>query len=285
MFGKVLFPTDFSEKAKTELSCLTSIPGIREIILFHVIKHLAIPMGAEIIEDLAAQSVKVYLTEAKTYIKTLNPSIRVTLEETTSTDIPGSILEKAEEHHADLIIIHGNIKTILACTLLSCVSTKVLCRTSKINIMIIPDRLVKDLDGKIYEKFCPMIFSRILCPTDFSDLSLKAVALAGTMRSAGEIILLHVAEEGVSGDAATAAEVQIRAACDNLIKQGVRARTVVVTGKPDAGILRIAQREDVSLIWMSTAAKGCLYDFFYGSLVHDVIMNAARPVIVIRPDQ
>ena len=45
MFEKILFPTDFSEEAKTELSCITSIPGIREIILFHVIKHYAIPMG------------------------------------------------------------------------------------------------------------------------------------------------------------------------------------------------------------------------------------------------
>jgi hypothetical protein len=48
MFEKILFPTDFSEDANNELSCITSIPGIREIILFHVIKHYAIPMGAEI---------------------------------------------------------------------------------------------------------------------------------------------------------------------------------------------------------------------------------------------
>src|SRR5512137_3228602 len=102
MFKKILFPTDFSEEAKTELSCITSIPGIREIILFHVIKVHPVPMGTEVIEGIAVQTAKIYLQKAKTYVATLNPDIRVTFEETTSTDIPETILDKAEEHRVDL---------------------------------------------------------------------------------------------------------------------------------------------------------------------------------------
>ena len=286
MFEKILFPTDFSEDANNELSCITSIPGIQEIILFHVIKHYAIPMGAEIIEDLAVQAAEVYLQKAKTYIKTLNPAIRVTLQETTSTDITGAILDAAEKNGVNLIVIHANIKGIMTGVLLSCVSSKVLCRISKINVMIMPNKLVGDLTSKTYEKYCPMIFSRILCPTNFSEFSVKTTTLAATMHGVGEIILLHVVQKGEAGndreEAVKTAELRIKAICDELPVKGIRTRTIVVTGKPEREIPRIAQEEDVSVIWMRSAAKGCLHDFFFGSLVHDVVMHSKRPVIVIR---
>jgi nucleotide-binding universal stress UspA family protein len=286
MFEKIIFPTDFSKPARTELNCITSIPGIREIILLHVIQQYAIPIGVDTIENLELETTEVYLHEAKAYIASLNPAIRVILEETIATDITGAILKKAEEHHAGLIVIHAHIKGIIAGVLLNSVSSKVLCRISKINIMIMPNTLVRSLTGKTYEKFCPMIFSRILCPTNFSKFSEKTAALVSTIKDMGEIILLHVVQKGEEkGDhelALTTAEQRIHAICDRLSAQGIDARTIVVTGKPEIEITRVAQGEDVSLIWMRSAAQGCLHDFFFGSMVHDVVMNATRPVIVIR---
>lgn len=280
MFKRILFPTDFSEEAKTELSCITSIPGIEEMILFHVIRAHPMPMA----ESLAVQAAGNYLLNAEACIAALNPEIRVTLEEKTSTDITGAIIEKAEEHRVGLIVIHATMKGTMTGLLLSHVSSKVLCRTSKINVMIMPDKLVDALTGKTYEKYCPMIFSRILCPTNFSEFSVKTSALAGTIKGAGEIILLHVTEEseGERDPAMKTAELRINEVRDKLTSLGVKARTIVVTGKPEIEIPRIAQEEDVSLIWMRSAAQGCLHDFFFGSMVHDVIMNSARPVIIIR---
>ena len=289
MFEKILFPTDFSEEAKTELSCITGIPGIREIILLHVIRQYPLPMATAITEGLALQNAEVYLQKAKAYIASLSPDIRVTLEETTATDITDSILEKAEDLRAGLIVIHASMKGTMTGVLFNHVSSKVLCRISRINVMITPDTLIESLTGLKYEKFCPMIFSRILCPTDFSDLSLKATALAGTMHGVGEIILLHVVETGESGhypeEKVKAAEIRINALCDQLNAQGIKARIIVMAGKPEIEIPRIAREEDVSLVWMGSTAHGCLHDFFFGSTVHDVIMNAARPVIVIRSAQ
>jgi len=286
MFKKVLFPTDFSEPAKTELDCITSIPGIREIILLHVIKQYAIPMGVETIESLEVQAMEKYLHDAKTYIATLNPAIRVTLDETTSTDIAGAILDRAEKHHVDLIVIHANIKGIMAGMFLRSVHAKVLCRISKINVMVMPSKLVRSLTGKTYEKFCPMIFSRILCPTNFSEFSLKTTALAGTMKGVGEIIILHVvlmSEPGKYPDEAVkTAQMRTKALCDQLSEQGIKSRSIVVTGNPKDEIARIADEEDVSLVWMRSAGKGCLHDFFFGSMVHSVALHSTRPVIIIR---
>ena len=280
MFEKILFPTDFSEEAKTELSCITSIPGILEIILFHVIRAHPVPMA----ESLAVQAAENYLQQAEACIAALNPEIRVTLEEETSMDIPGAIIEKAEEQRVDLIVIHANMKGIMTGVLTSHVPSTVLCRTSKINVMIMPGKLVDTLKGDIYEKYCPMIFSRILCPTNFSEFSIKTTALAGTIKGAGEIVLLHVVEEseGERDPARKTAEIRIKEVCNKLASLGVKARTLVVTGKPEIEIPRIAHKEDVSLIWMRSVAQGCLHDFFFGSMVHGVVMNSTRPVIIIR---
>jgi nucleotide-binding universal stress UspA family protein len=286
MFKKVLFPTDFSEPAKSELDCITSIPGIQEIILLHVIKQYAIPMGVETVENLEVETTEVYLREAKTYIAILNPAIRVILDETTAADIAGVILERAEKHHVDLIVIHANIKGIMAGMFLRSVHAKVLCRISKINIMIMPGKLVRALTGKTYEKFCPMIFSRILCPTNFSEFSLKTITLAGTMKAVGEIILLHVVQKDEPGrepdEAVKTAKIRIKALCDQLTEQGIKSSSIVVTGNPEDEIARIADEEDVSLIWMRSAGKGCLHDFFFGSTVHSVTLHSTRPVIIIR---
>jgi nucleotide-binding universal stress UspA family protein len=289
MFKKVLFPTDFSKPATTELYCITNIPGIREIILLYVIRQYAIPMGRETVETLEASTAEVYLHDAKKYITSLNPDIRVMLEETTSRDITDAILETAEKHKVDIVVIHGYIKSIMAALLRGCVPEKVLCRVSKTNIMIMPNTLVESLTGKNFEKFCPMIFSRILCPVKFSDRSVKTIALAGSMIGVGEIILLHATHKGKEvqdhKEAVTSAEKQIKKICKQIVGQGIKTRTIVVTGKPEHEIPRIAEEEDVSLIWMGGAGKGCLHDFFFGSTVHDVLMKSKRPVIVIRSHQ
>jgi nucleotide-binding universal stress UspA family protein len=286
MFKKILFPTDFSEPAKSELDCVTGIPGIREIILLHVIKQYAIPMGAETVESLEVQATEVYLKEAKAYLATLNPDLLVTPDETTSTDVAGAILETAEKHQVDLIIIHANIKGIVAGLFMSSVHVKVLCRISKINVMVMPGKLVRSLTGKTYEKFCMMIFSRILCPTNFSDFSLKTTALAATMKGVGEIIVLHVVQAGEPdwdpADALKKAQARIDSLCDELALMGVKTRSIVVTGEPGEEIARIAEEEDVSLIWMRSASKGCLHDLFSGSMVNDVIIRSNRPLMIIR---
>lgn len=286
MFKKILFPTDFSQEAKTELSCITSIPGIRDIIILHVIKQSVVPLGSTMVESLAVHSAEVYLSKARIYIAALNPDIRVTLEETTSPDITTAILERAEALKVDLIVIHANIRSMMAGVLLGCVSSKVLCRISKINMMIMPNTLVNTLNGKAFEKFCPMIFSRILCPVNFSAFSEKTTVLASTMKGAGEIILLHAADADNKGsdpaECVASAENQIKAIAGKIAAPGIKTRTIVAKGKPEDEIPRIANQEDVSLIWMRVTAKGCLHDFFFGSLVHDVVMKSTRPVIVIR---
>jgi len=286
MFEKVLFPTDFSQREEILLDCIASIPEVRDLILLHVVKETRYPMGAQIVDTLAKETAENTLAEAQHYLKSLNPDIRVTLDTTISPDIAEGILTTAEKRDVDLIVIGAHGKSVKIGVLLGSVPSTVLCRISKTNVLIMRHKIIETLTGTTYEKFCPMLFSRILCPTDFSRFSEHATALVSTMKGVGEVILLHVVPEGGAGseikESVQAAEARIGAVRDSLTAQGIRSRAIVTTGNPAGEIIRTAEEQDVSVIWISSYGKGCLHDFLLGSTVQDVAMKSTRPVIVIR---
>jgi nucleotide-binding universal stress UspA family protein len=106
------------------------------------------------------------------------------------------------------------------------------------------------------------------------------------MKGVGEVILLHVVPDDGTGseikESAQTAEARIGAVRDSLTAQDIRSRAIVTTGNPAGEIVRTAEEQDVSVIWLSSYGKGCLYDFLLGSTVQDVAMKSTRPVIVIR---
>ncbi|WAC05352.1 MAG: universal stress protein [Methanoregula sp.] len=286
MFEKVLFPTDFSERAEIMLDCIAGIPQVREVILLHVVRETGYPMGADLADTLAKQAAEKTLAEAQHYLKTLNPGIRVSLETTVSPDIADGILATAQKRGAGLVVVSAHVKGVKAGVLLGSIPSTLLCRTGGINVLFMRHKITETLTGRTYEKFCPRLFSRVLCPTDFSRFSGHATALAGRVAGAGEVILLHVVPGGKATggtkEAKKEAEARIGAARDSLASQGIRCRAIVKTGDPAGVIVRVAEEEDVSVICISSFGKGCLHDFLVGSTVQDVAMNATRPVIVVR---
>jgi nucleotide-binding universal stress UspA family protein len=285
MFEKVLFPTDFSERAEIMLDCIAGIPQVREVIMLHVVKATRYPMGVEMLDTLAKETAEKTLADAQHYLQSLNPDLRVALDTMISTEIAEGILTKAEQRGVDLIIISARQKNVEIGELLGSVSSTILCRSTT-NVLIMRHKVIETLTGRTYEKFCPMLFSRILCPTDFSRFSEHATTLAGTMKGVGELILLHVVPEAGTSreieEAVQAAEARIGAVRDSLAVQDIHCRAIVTRGDPAGEIMRIAEQQDVSAIWISSYGKGCLHDFLLGSTVQNVAMNSTRPVVVIR---
>ncbi|OPY36418.1 MAG: Universal stress protein [Methanoregula sp. PtaU1.Bin051] len=288
MFEKVLFPTDFSERADIMLDCVAGMPGVREVILLHVIKETLHPMGADVVDTFARQAAGPVLEQAKHYLRSLNPEINVTLTTAVASDIAEGILATAEKTGAGLIVITARAKGVKAGVLLGSVPSTLLCRNNRTNILFMRHRIVENLSGITYQKFCPSLFHRILCPTDFSAFSDHATALAGSVKGIGEVIILHVAPGGTgSGDAemVQAAQAKVSEACRGLAAQGIRCRAIVTAGNPAEEIVRAAEEQDVSVICISSFGKGCLHDFVLGSTVQDVATNSTRPVLVVRSKQ
>ena len=147
------------------------------------------------------------------------------------------------------------------------------------------------------------LFSRIVVPTDFSDCSEAAWALAqrvaGTLRS--EVVLAHVfVEPIIYGDPSSAADSSWQLFAegrkwveDELEKwasvargQGITVRTIVRTGSANEEIVNLATDERAELIIMGTHGRTGLNRLLLGSVADRVIRFSPCPVLTVRqPDE
>ena len=286
MFEKILFTTDFSAYAKKTLDCIAGFPGVRDVILFHVVEEARSPRGGGEISDTFFQmGENNSLKEEKRHLENLSQNLRVTIAVKTSSDIAGTIIETAEERGVSLIVIGARGNNLVEGILLGSVSMAVL-RRSRTNLLIMRHKIIEEMRAKTYQMFCPMILFRVLCPIDFSRYSDSAIALLSRTKGVREVILFHVVSQGeteaeIEG-AVQKAKGQIEAIRNRLAAQGIEVRTIVRTGNPTFEITRIADEEDVSVIWMSSHGKGWFRELLLGSTAYTVAMNAKRPVIIIR---
>ncbi len=285
MFEKILFPTDFSEYAKKTLDCIAGFPGIRDVMLFHVIAEARSPRGGGEIADMFYRTGENFLREEKRYLEQRGQTLRVTTAVKISSDTAGAIIETAEKTGVSLIVLGARGNSIVEGILLGSVSMAVL-RRSRTNVLIMRYKIIEELQSRTYEMFCPRILFRVLCPVDFSTYSDRSIALASETPGIGEIILLHVVSGGETKaeieESVQKAEEQAERIRNFLAAKGITVRAIVRTGNPAFEITRTADDEDVSLIWMSSHGKGWFRELLLGSTAHDVAVNAKRPVIIIR---
>lgn len=285
MFEKLLFSTDFSEYARGVLPCIAGFPGCREVILLHVCEEARSPRGGGDLGGIFLQGCSNLLHGEKRSLEGLNPRIRVTPVVKTSSDIPGAILGTAEEQGSSLIVIGARGNSLVEGILLGSVSMAVL-RRAKTNVLVMRHKIVEGMQGRSYEMFCPRILSRVLCPVDFSRPSDRAVARLSATGGVGEVILVHVVSrgetEGEIEEMVRAAKDRLETIAGGLAPQGIGVRTIVRTGNPATEIARIADEEDVSVIWISSHGKGWFRELLLGSTAASVAMNARRPVLVVR---
>ncbi len=96
MFEKVLFPTDFSEYAQKTLDCIGEIPGIKEVVLLHVVDaaHLSrrgLAQGSYI------ENANIRLEEQKKRLESLGLKVKTKIEVITEGDISNAILENVNK--------------------------------------------------------------------------------------------------------------------------------------------------------------------------------------------
>lgn len=143
------------------------------------------------------------------------------------------------------------------------------------------------------------MFKKILYTTDFSEYARATLECAGELKGIGaeEVVLLHVIDEksviGISGSAAPElliAELQKEAErkleeLKSLVeRRGIEASAVkpVPVGNPAEKIIKIAEKEDVSLILIGARGKGVIREAFLGSVSNAVVRRAVKPVLVTK---
>ena len=145
------------------------------------------------------------------------------------------------------------------------------------------------------------MFEKILYPTDFSDVSKKALDFIKQLKGAGtkEVIVFHVIDERVvrrlphSGEMKIdieafeknqkkAIQKELKAVEDELKKSGFAVKTRIDTGIPFREILKAEQEEDISAIVIGSHGTSSVEEMLLGSVSENVIRKCIKPVLVVK---
>jgi nucleotide-binding universal stress UspA family protein len=285
MFERILVPTDFSDHAKKALVCLTRIPGIREVVLLHIIDATQYTRRGWTHEP-EIENAKILLNEEKGFLEKLGLIVTTHLEVITSGDIASSIIAIAKKEKVSTIIMGSRGRGLIKGLLLGSASSGVLQR-GQVHQLILRDSVVDAMTGEMLTKFCKGLLSRVLCPTDFSPPSRVAIESLTRLEGIGDAFLLHVVTRGESradiDREVREATNQLMEIQKDLLEKGIRSQIRIRLGRPTDEITRLAEEEDVSLILMSSRGLGWVRNLLIGSTTHGVAIHSRRPVMVVRP--
>lgn len=284
MRGKVLVPTDFSKHAKKIIVCVTKIPGIKEVVLQHVVDATRNTKHGWTHEP-HIRNAKIQLEEEKALLEGLGFEVKVIVDVITSGDVPTAILTRAESEKVSYIVIGSRGRGLVQGLLLGSVSADVL-RRGRTDLLIIRQSLAGRFEGTVIDRFCSGIFSRVLFPTDFSGPAERALSVIKDFEGLGEVHVLHVVTKGETREEIEAnvreATKKLEAIKTELAGAGLSVKVHIRLGRPTDEIITLADREDISLILMSSHGKGLLTELLVGSTTLGVAIHTDKPLMVIR---
>ena len=143
------------------------------------------------------------------------------------------------------------------------------------------------------------MFKKILYPTDFSDVSKKAIDYIKQLKEGGSetVIVLHVINERgmraieryASADSVEIeqrimddAKQELKVIEDDLKKSGFKVKTVIQRGVPLLEILKAEKEEDISVIVIGSHGKSNLEEMFLGSVSEKVSRKCKSPVLIVK---
>jgi nucleotide-binding universal stress UspA family protein len=302
MFEKILVLTDFSAYAHKFLESIGDLPDTKEVVILNVVSRD--PRAKSWDPVAKAKEAEAKLEREKKRINA--PGVNVAVRAVSVTDgdiamqIPAAIQRVASEENVSLVVMGARGKSYVQSILLGSL-TRNLLRSGDRHLLIM--RYKAPAEGSVsrgargtvaepprgpemLEKFGTSLLSRVLIPTDFSQPAEAVVSSIAGMKGLGEIILLHVVSRGESKEeietAVNDASRKLEGASNELGKKGVKVTPIVVIGSPMEEIRSTADKEDVSMIAMSSVGESAFSVGKIGSITYDVASTASRPVLVVR---
>jgi nucleotide-binding universal stress UspA family protein len=145
------------------------------------------------------------------------------------------------------------------------------------------------------------MFEKILFPTDFSDVSKKALNFITQLKDAGakEVVVLYVIDEREIEHIAHLPEIEIdpvevekrrkqgaqdemKPIEEELKASGLSVKTLIKKGIPLRDILKTEEEEKVSLVVLGSHGKSAVTEMLLGSVSEKVIRKSTKPVLVVR---
>jgi nucleotide-binding universal stress UspA family protein len=303
----ILCPIDFSDHARRALDHAVAIARWYDstVTVFHV---YAVPppvayglespppvgmvLTQEDREELTAAMAR--FAEAAT---ASGVAIEFAIEQGTSA--ASEILRQAGAMHAGLLTIGTHGRSGFDRLFLGSVTEKVL-RKAECPVLTVPPWAPDAVP------VAPVVFTRILCPVDFSDSSMHALnyAMSLAQEANAHLMVLHVMVYDLAAEAPEMYESVIadrrltvtdyRTRCEQyardrlrtIVPDTVRAyctvETMLATGRPYREILRVAAEQQADLMVMGVQGRGAADLMFFGSTTQHVVRQATCPVLTLR---
>jgi len=288
MFEKILLATDLSPAWDEIIACAGELRvlGARELILAHVItvKFLG-GMEAKLLSEaeprLAAQKEKLTAQGFQVHTEVV-------------TGLPGYVLYDVARHYGAQLLVVGPQKTSRWQERLLGSVTGAVLHHAELPILLLKARITAEMPEGTCRLQATELLRHLLFPTDFSDTARGALEVLMELgpRGVAKVSLLHALDvpggfeypPGFQELAVAQAQGQLEEWAARLQQAGIPLVSQVFDpGRPLPAILRVLEREDISLILMGTQGKGFLKELFLGSVAHNVARLAPCPVLLIPP--
>ncbi len=308
MFEKILLATDFSKHAEKMVECVGEIPGIKEVVLLHVLAKDPLARTWSPGDDLKHAEEQMQATAKQLQEAGLSVKVRAEIAEGTPEHIV--IRKVAREENVSLVVMGARGRSTWQGLLLGSVSSGYL-RYGDRDLLIMRYKPLGSPGKKDLGKFCSRIFERVLAPTDFSQAGNAAIEKIKAAGLAKDLVLLNVVARGEDpsqvDEAMSAAQAKLDDMAADLKSSGIRSQTAVVSAhgegprtygsggmvKVDATplasvggvvdkILTVAEVENASLIALGSHGKGWIEEATIGSVAYDVARMGPRPVLIVR---
>ncbi|WP_083523372.1 GNAT family N-acetyltransferase [Methanofollis ethanolicus] len=277
MFERVLFATDFSDDARATAARIPEIPTARDVILVHVREAGRTPR-LPLLSGPVSTVGEAETALARERATLLGWGLDATdhLVEAAEGDITGAILDLAGKERPSLIVVGARGRNIISGLFLGSVSAGIL-RRARTHVLVVHAQKIGG--GKL--------FSRVLCPVDFSKPSLQVVSLLHRLK-VPEAVLLHVV---TSAESEAEMDARIRDAGDRLAElkdrlesDGIGVQTLLRVGPAADEICDVAAGAGVSLVLLPRLGRtDYITNIPIGSTAADVAKRARVPVCVIVP--
>ena len=150
------------------------------------------------------------------------------------------------------------------------------------------------------------MFTRILYPTDFSEVSRKALEYVKKLKEAGtrEVVIVHIIDEReitrfplqiawarerlkeVEGELEEqmekAAKEELQVIESELKEKGFTVKVRMEKGSPFREILRVEDEEDVSAVVIGSHGSSNIKEMLLGSVSEHIIRHCKKPVLVVK---
>lgn len=294
MFGRILFPTDFSAYANAVFACLPDLKtaGLGTVVLLSVIRPTDVPLP-ETINRAALEAWRFSLEEQLNVARMAleGKGLRVLTRVEYGNPVE-KILEVAEAERVDLIVMGAQGMTAAQELLIGSTTYEVV-RRATLPILLQKMEVVRELGHVKCNRVCEQLFAHVLHPTDFSECAAAAFQIVKRLKAAGtqRVTVLHVQDERNMRHrpADQVAEFdrqdseRLERLCKSLTLFGLQARPMLRHGIPFRETLRVADEIDASLIVMGSHGRSAVREVLAGSTLENVIRLSRQAVLVTRP--